>query len=429
MNIQELITRLCELRRDLVSDGYDAALDILREYNPAIKVHEYPTGTQVWDWVIPHKWECDCGWVRDMRGHTVIDTSEHPMHVMSYSQPIDQLVSYSELEQHLHSNPHVPSGIPFEFSYYEPRWGFCIQHNHLPRFEAAQYHVHIDSEFSAGSLKVGELYLPGTTKQDIVLTAHLCHPYQANDNASGIAALLALAGSLPAGHRYGYRFLFVPETIGTIAYLAHNEALIPQIKYAIAVDMLGTKPLCKYDTQGNENEVPLVLQCSRQGDTQLDKAAEIVLRRGRYEVTGFCSIIGNDEKVLNARGVDIPSISLARTQLTGQPYYGYHTHMDNAKALDYAAIERAIGVLHDILRVMDQNMVPLCTVTGPVCLSRHNLWVDYRRDPALNRKQAHVLNMLNGKHTLVDIAHELALGFDTLKCWIDELSTRGVVDG
>jgi len=414
--IKELVTKLCEYRRDLISGGYDAALELLCEYNPAIKVHEYPTGTQVWDWIIPPKWECSRGWIQTPGGKTLLDTSNHPLHVMSYSLPIEATVGYKELSEHLHTNPAVPSGIPFEYAYYEQAWGFCVQHESLVHFDSAEYKVHIDSEFSEGTLKVGELFLPGTTDEEIVLTAHLCHPFQANDNASGVAALMSIAEKLDTiKHRYGYRILIVPETIGSIAYLAHNEELIPRIKYAIALDMLGTP------------DTPLVLQHTRQGNTQIDKAAELALLNVDHEITGFAAVIGNDEKVLNARGVDIPSISLARTECEGI-FYGYHTSIDNPESLNYDAIDRAVDVVIDILRILDTNTTPLCTVKGHPQLSRHGLWVDHRTDKALHQKQMKVLDMLDGRHTLIDIAYALDLDVDVLKLWLDELTMKGLLN-
>jgi hypothetical protein len=64
--------------------------------------------------------------------------------------------------------------------------------------------------------------LPGTGEDEVLLSAHLCHPRPgANDNASGVAALLGAARVL-AGHRgdgAGVRFLWGPEFTGVAAYL------------------------------------------------------------------------------------------------------------------------------------------------------------------------------------------------------------------
>ena len=62
------------------------------------------------------------------------------------------------------------------------------------------------------------------------------------------------------------RFLFCPETIGSIAYLAHHEDLIPNLKGGIFIEMTG-------------NRNTLVLQHSRQDHDLMDRIACGVLKK------------------------------------------------------------------------------------------------------------------------------------------------------
>lgn len=87
--------------------------------------------------------------------------------------------------------------------------------------------------------------LPGTSDEEVLLTAHLCHPRPgANDNASGVAALLAAARVLAGAARAsgpGVRFLWGPEFSGVAAYL-HDQVhsgRTPPPSLAINVDMAG----------------------------------------------------------------------------------------------------------------------------------------------------------------------------------------------
>ena len=88
----EFISKIYKLKRDIISDGYDHALDIIKKYIP-IKVHEYPTGTKCWTWTIPEKWTCEEGYVETLNGERIIDYNENPLSIASYSEPIDEIVT------------------------------------------------------------------------------------------------------------------------------------------------------------------------------------------------------------------------------------------------------------------------------------------------------------------------------------------------
>ncbi|MEU9884974.1 DUF4910 domain-containing protein [Sphaerisporangium sp. NPDC051011] len=91
--------------------------------------------------------------------------------------------------------------------------------------------------------------IPGDEATETLLYAHLCHPRpSANDNASGVAALLGIARVLagPAGEarrgfgarsRRGIRFVWAPEFTGMAAYLHDVAASVPMA--AVNVDMAG----------------------------------------------------------------------------------------------------------------------------------------------------------------------------------------------
>lgn len=113
---------------------------------------------------------------------------------------------------------------------------------------AVRVHATVDSAFYDGHFEVVEGLIPGETAEEVWLIAHLCHPQpSANDNASGVGALLEVArsiahliqkGRLPKPQR-GLRFLLPPEMTGTYAYLATHEQLIPNVVAALNLDMVG----------------------------------------------------------------------------------------------------------------------------------------------------------------------------------------------
>ena len=253
-------------RRDIISDGYDESLEYIGRRIP-LKIHQIPTAAKCWTWTIPEKWSVGEAFIEDLAGNRLLDGKDHPLHVVSYSLPVNQVVSKEELFKHLHTHPQRPTAIPFGFKYYERDWGFCLAHNRLKDFTKDQYRVLIDARFEPGALKVGDCTLPGDSDEMIVLVAHLCHPAMVNDDLTGVAVMVELARKLSTGkRRYTYKFLFVPETIGSVAYLSRNEALIPRMKYGIFLEMLG-------------NDNLHALQLSKTGTTRVDRIARYVMNK------------------------------------------------------------------------------------------------------------------------------------------------------
>ncbi len=138
-------------RRDIVSQGFDESLAYIGERIP-LTIHEIPTGTKCWTWTVPEQWEVDEAYIEDLDGNRLLDLKDHPLHVVSYSLPIDRIVERQELLDHLHTKPTRPGAIPYVFKYYERDWGFCIQHARLKEFTQDRYRVVIRSRFLQGSL-------------------------------------------------------------------------------------------------------------------------------------------------------------------------------------------------------------------------------------------------------------------------------------
>jgi aminopeptidase-like protein len=322
---------------------------------------------------------------------------------------------------HLHTRPDQPAAIPFEFSYYQPKWGFCVQHERLDEFSADRFEVLIESHFETGQLEMGVLRLPGEEEREIVLMAHLCHPCMANDDLAGVVVLLGVASELMRRprRRFSYRFLVGPETIGPIAYLSRHEDLIPRMELGLFLEMLG-------------NDDRLSLQHSLRGDSPMDLALLLALqasdrpfRRGRFR-----EVIANDERILNGPGVNVPTCSLSRSAYWGRgetPYPQYHTSADSPEIIHPRRLLEARDLVLAALDILEGNYTPRRLFKGPVFLSRYGLWVDWRVDRQLNAKQEEVMRLLEGDLDLLTIAHRLELDFHTLKDWLDKFAAHGLI--
>ena len=408
--MMKLIRDLWMENRSLVNDGYDEALKYISNIID-LKIHEIPSGTECWTWVVPEKWVINEAYI--MCGERkIIDFKEHPLHVLSYSLPVDKEVSKEELLKHLHWREDRPNAIPFEFKYYERDWGFCIQHSRLKELTEDKYKVFIDSKFEKGTLKVGDFTIKGETDETVVLIAHLCHPAQVNDDLAGVAVLVDIAKEVSKGHHhYTYKLLLVPETIGSVAYLSQNEDIIPRLKCGIFLEM-----------PGNDNI--LALQLTRQGNTRLDRLARYVMKRNLsdFREGAFRQVVGNDEMVFNGPGVNVPMISISR-----YPYPEYHTSDDNPGIITEERLVETKELILKTINILDRDYIPQRTFKGPVFLSRYGLWVDWRVDPELNNNLELIMLSLEGDESIFDIAEKLDMDFDVVYDYVNKFLDKGLV--
>jgi len=407
----KLINDLWLKRRDIVSDGFSESLKYISKIIP-LKIHKIPTGTKCWTWTVPKKWSVKDAYVADLDGKKMLDLKDNPLHIVSYSLPVDKIVSKKELLEHLHTNKERPDAIPFEFKYYQKGWGFCVQHNKLKKFAKNKYKVFIDSKFEKGNLEVGDYTIKGKTDKTIVLVAHLCHPGQVNDDLTGISVLVDIAKEMSKkDNYYTYKFLIVPETIGSIAYLSQNEYIIPKIEYGIFLEMLG-------------NDNVHALQLSNQGNTRLDRIARYVIKRKlkNFNEGAFRTIVANDEMVFNGPGVNIPMISISR-----YPYPEYHTSDDNPDIVSEQRLKESKDLILEILDIIDKDFMPKRQFKGPIFLSGYGLWVDWRENLELNQNIEKIMLNLEGQKSVFDIAEELNMKFEDVLGFINKLKKAKLV--
>ena len=208
--------------RSITGAGIRQTLAMIGE-RISLEVSEVPTGTAVFDWTITKEWNIRDAYIKDSHGQRVVDFKRHNLHVVNYSKPVRATLSLRELQPHLHSLADHPDWIPYRTSYYREDWGFCLSHKQMLALEEDQYDVCIDSSLEAGNLVYGECYIPGRSKEEILISCHVCHPSLANDNLSGLTVATSMAELLSGRDlRYSYRFLLVPGTIGAIAWLARG---------------------------------------------------------------------------------------------------------------------------------------------------------------------------------------------------------------
>lgn len=420
-SMPEMIEALWTLPRHIVSDGYDAALRALGEQVP-MTVHEYPSGTECWSWVIPEKWKCNEAYLATVDGRRLFSYSDNPLHVVSYSLPFEGEVSRRDLFEHLHVHHKIPDAVPFVFKYYERDWGLCCSKNLKDVLTDEKYKVVIRTDFSFGTLKVGEVIAPGETDECIVLCAHLCHPAMVNDDLAGLVVGIKVMQDLLSRRNlhYTYRFLIVPETIGSVAYLSQNEKLIPKMKGGLFLEMLGLKN-------------PHALQLSFTGNTEADLCFSLALKdHDPFGWTGaYRTIIGNDERQFNAPGVRVPMLSLSRVlppTSADWPYPEYHSSHDTPELNSVRNLEASRDLVLSMIDTMENNRVPINRFKGEVFCSRFGIFVDPYSNPQGNRALFNVMDLIDGTCSLAQIAGKCGISFRAVMDVVNDLHARGLVD-
>ena len=417
----DLMRRLFPLCRSITGDGVRATFDVLEETIPIIRT-EIPTGTQVFDWIVPDEWNIRDAYIATGDGARVVDLRRSSLHVVSYSEPVHAKLSLQELRERLHTLPDQPDVIPYRTSYYTRTWGFCLSHRQLLALRPDDYEVVIDATLEPGHLSYAELRLEGEEKDagEVLISTYVCHPALANDNLSGIAVTAMLAKELSSRRlRHTYRFLFAPGTIGPLAWLHENRDGLDCVRHGLTISCVGDG--------GN-----LTYKRSRRENAEIDLAMETVLRDAGlpHRVLPW-EPWGGDERQLCSPGFDLPVGTLMRTP-HGE-FDGYHTSADSLDRIRPESLAGAVQACLELVDILETNrrFINLSPFGEPQ-LGRRGL---YRSaggavfTPDHERALLWVLNLSDGSASLLDIASRSRLPYATILRAAFRLCDAGLLRG
>jgi aminopeptidase-like protein len=415
--LHALATRLYPICRSITGAGVRETLTVLRRHVP-LEINEVASGTPVLDWTVPSEWTLREAYIADGRGTRIVDAARHALHVVSYSTPVRARMTLAELRPHLHTLPAQPDLIPYRTSYYVPAWGFCLPHRALEAMREESYEVVIDASLAPGALVWGEHLHQGELDEEVLLSTHICHPSLANDNCSGMAVLALLAEAMAGLRtRLSYRFLFIPGTIGAIAWLARNRDAPRRIRHGLVISNVGDGGGPAYKR-------------SRRGDAVIDRAAAHVLGHwgAGAKVLDF-SPYGYDERQYCSPGFDLPVGAIQRSAWGTYPEY--HTSADDLAFIRPEHLETSLRLICSILDTVDGNATLRNTMPfGEPQLGRRGLYgaADGVR-PDVDERMAclWVLNQADGTRDLLAIAERSGLTFAVIRRAARRLRTAGLL--
>lgn len=400
-----LAERLYPICRSITGNGFRQSLAIIREILPGIQVTEIPSGTQVFDWTVPKEWNIHGGWIKKKSGEIVVDFKDSNLHVMGYSLPVHTTVSRDELLEHVYTIPDQPELIPYVTSYYKERWGFCMSDKQKQTLTDDEYEVMIDSTLEDGSLTYGELVLPGESQEEILISTYLCHPSMANDELSGPCVQTELVKYIKSQpkNRYTYRFLWVPETIGSITYLSNNwEMLQKHVKAGFVLSCVG------------DNRTYSIVY-SKYADTLADRVLENILRFHYPDFKRYSFLErGSDERQYGSAGIDLPVCGFCRSKYQNFPEY--HTSADNMSLISPEGLAGAYEVMVKVVNALENNGYYQMVCKCEPQLGKRGLY------PTISRKGSnysvrtmqHFIAYADGRNDLIGISNILGTPVDEL---------------
>ena len=415
----DLAKQLFPICRSITGNGFRESLKILKEIVPDIQTHEVPSGTEVFDWTVPQEWNIYDAYIETLEGKRVIDFKECNLHILGYSTPIDKIIGREELLEHIYTQPEQPDWIPYVTSYYKERWGFCMSENQKQTMKDEQYHVVIKSTLAPGSLTYGDLVISGETEEEILFSTYLCHPSMANNELSGPVVqteLIKYVQSLK-NRRYTYRFVFIPETIGSITYCSRNLDVLKQ----------NTRAGFVLSCVGDDLDYSIIE--SRYADTLADRVLKNVLKYHypEYKIYSFLKR-GSDEREYCAPGIDLPVCGVCRTKYGVYPEY--HTSADNMDFISPEGLNGAYQLMVKVINALEYNYHYKVLCKGEPQLGKRGLY------PTISQKGSYdsvlamkdLLAYSDGRNDLIGISEIINQPVDVLIPIINKMMDNNLLE-
>ena len=405
--------KLYPLNRSLTGKGTKKTLEILKKEFPKLTIKKIKSGTNVFDWKIPDEWNISDAYVIDKYGNKIIDFKKNNLHVIGYSKPITKTLYKEELLKNIHSIKKQPNAIPYITSYYKRRWGFCLSYNDEKKIiknykKNDKFKVVIKSSFNnKGNLNYGEILLKGKSSDEILISTYICHPSMANNELSGPIVSMSLINYYQKLKelKKSIRFIFIPETIGSIAYISLN--LLKLKKRVIG----GFNLTCIGDDRQHS------CMFSKYENSPSDEAildAYKKLKIKKYKIYSFLER-GSDERQYNSPGIDLKMSSIFRTKYGEYPEY--HTSLDNFNLVTLKGIKGGFSVAKESVNFLMNKIIPKNTILCEPQMGKRGLYptLSTKEKKSTTKNYMNFLQYADGNNSLEKISKIINLSSSETK--------------
>jgi aminopeptidase-like protein len=234
----------------------------------------------------------------------------------------------------------------------------------------------------------------GRSSREVLFSTYICHPSMGNNELSGPVVTAALARYVAAmpDRKYTYRFVFVPETIGAIAYLAkHGDHLCQQIAAGWQVTCIGDERTYSF--------LP-----SRRGNSLSDRVSRRVLKELALEFDEYSYLDrGSDERQWCSPGFNLPVCSIMRSKYATYPEY--HTSLDNLNLVTPAGLAGGFDALRSCVDDLETNHRWRAVCGCEPQLGRRGLYPNVSRKGSADgvKSMMDLLAYCDGTHTVEEL--------------------------
>ena len=398
--IYNLGKKIFRINRSITGDGLRKTLFYIKTELKNLKIFLIKSGTKVYDWNVPPEWNVKKAYVEDKNKKKIIDIKNNNLHLVGYSTPRRLYLKKKDLLLRIHTLEKQPEAIPYITSYYKKYWGFCASYNLIKKIKKNysdndKFFINIESSFKKkGNLTYGELLIPGRSKQEILISTYICHPQMANNELSGPMVSIALAKYFKNKvNEKSLRFIFIPETIGSITFLKKN---INKIKKNI----IGGYVLSCIGDERSYSFMP-----TKYGNSISDIAAKKAFKKLKIKYKQYSFLErGSDERQFNSPGIDLPVASILRSKYGEYPEY--HTSLDSFNLVTKKGLNGGFKVAKEAIEIIMNDIVPVSRFLCEPKLQKKNLYESLSTGSGTpdSSKILDFLQYADGKNNIADIS-------------------------
>ena len=95
-NIYNLMRKLWPLNRSITGQGTLDSLKILKGICKELNIKKVPSGTKVFDWVVPNEWSVTNAYIVTPDNKRILDYKKNNLHLVSFSTKINKTINLKD---------------------------------------------------------------------------------------------------------------------------------------------------------------------------------------------------------------------------------------------------------------------------------------------------------------------------------------------